>query len=395
MILKYVVKNKASILFYLATILLLIYIGFFRLSYLMPGIAKPELASSKLILGWHGIQNNPLNLIINIVRSIIYKFATHKTAFDIRLPSVILGLSSMIGFYFLLKSYYGHKTAIIGSFLFDCTSLLLHLTRFGANGIEYVFSAVLILLINSFISKKELNKYIFSFLIFSLLIVSFNPGMVWLIVLGFIINFREYLVNIKKLKNFSGFLVFILSILMPLALLIWYVIKSPLNIFSYLSIPVHNWNTFNYLKDIVLTLKDIFVFNSPNPALWLGQSPVLDILALLSLIIGSAYLLRHFKSSRVKLIYASILLSILLIALNRNSITIGLVLPFLYIIITVGITYLLQAWYKVFPFNPVARFIGLSLIILIVFLSCLYNLRSYFVAWAYNPTSRSAFYIKD
>lgn len=394
MLLKYIKNNKALFLFYIASILLMAYIGFFRLSYLMPGIAKPELSTSKLLLGWHGILNDPLNLVINVIRSFIYKFVAHKSAFYIRLPSVIMGLSAMVGFYFLLKSYYGHKTAIIGSFLFDTTSLLLHLTRFASNGVEYVFSGVFILLINSFISKRQLNKYLFSFLIFSLLIISFNPGMIWLIILGVIINFKEYLDNFKKLKSFSGICTFSISLLIPTALIVWYSIKSPLNLLNYLAINYHNFNILKYLGNLVLTLKDIFVYNSPNPALWLGRSPVLDILALISIIIGSFYLLKHYKSSRVKLIYLGLLVSILLIGLNR-SITIGLVLPFLYIIITVGITYLLQAWYKVFPFNPVARFIGLSLIILIVFLSCLYNLRTYFVAWAYNPTSRSAFYIKD
>lgn len=395
MFLKYIKTNKAILLFYLASILLFVYIGFFRLAYLMPGIAKPELATSKLILGWHGILNDPLNLIINIIRSVIYKLVIHKTAFYIRLPSVLIGISSMIGFYFLLKSYYGHKTAIIGSFLFDCTALLLHLTRFASNGIEYVFSAVFILLINSYISKKDLNKYIFSILIFSLLIISFNPGMIWLVILGIIINFKEYLLNIKKLKNINGIIAIIISLVVPVYLLVWYSIKNPLNILNFLAIPYHNWNIVNFLKNIVVTLKNIFVFNNADPALWLGRSSILDILALISLIIGSYYLLKHYKSSRVRLIYLGLIISILVIALNQDTISIGLVLPFLYIIITVGITYLLQTWYKVFPFNPVARFIGLSLIILIVFLSCLYNLRSYFVAWAYNPTARSAFYIKE
>ncbi len=395
MLLKYIKTNKTVLLFYLASILLFVYIGFFRLSYLMPGIAKPELATSRLILGWHGILNDPLNLVINIIRSVVYKLAAHKTAFDIRLPSVLIGISSMIGFYFLLKSYYGHKTAIIGSFLFDCTALLLHLTRFASNGIEYVFSGVFILLINSYISKKNLNKYIFSLLIFSLLIISLNPGMLWLVILGIIINLKEYLINIKKLKNISGIIAIILSLTVPVFLLVWYLIKNPLNILNYLAIPSHNWRVVSFLKDIVITLKNIFVFNSANPDLWLGRSPILDSLALISFIIGSYYLLKHYRSSRVRLIYLSLIIAILLIALNQNSISLGLVLPFIYIIITVGITYLLQAWYKVFPFNPVARFIGLSLIILIVFLSCLYNLRSYFIAWAYNPTARSAFYIKE
>ncbi len=395
MLLKYLRTNKTLVLFYVASIFLMLFIGFFRLSTLMPGLAKPEFETSKLLLGWHGILNDPLNLIINVIRSVIFKTVNIKSAFDLRLPSVILGLSSMIGFYFLLKSYYGHKTAIIGSFLFDCSALLIHLTRFGSNMVEYLFSMVFILLINSFVAKRSLNPYLFSIFIFILLLISFNPGTIWLIILGFILIFRQYKAIFLKFRSILSFISLFLSIALPLSLLLWYSVKNPINIFGYLAIPIRSFNINHFLSSIAITLRDIFIFNTAQPDLWLGHSPTLDALGLVSLVLGGYYLIKHFKSSRVQYLASSLVLAILLIALNRNLMNIGLVLPILFIIITVGISYLLQSWYKVFPSNPIARFIGLSLIIVVIALSCLFNLRSYFVAWAYNPTSRAAFQIKD
>jgi membrane protein YdbS with pleckstrin-like domain len=70
---------------------------------------------------------------------------------------------------------------------------------------------------------------------------------------------------------------------------------------------------------------------------------------------------------------------------------ISLILPVVYLLIASGIAYMLHLWLKVFPANPVARSLGIIIIMLAVFLTSIYQTRSYFVAWRYNSETSEVF----
>jgi hypothetical protein len=69
----------------------------------------------------------------------------------------------------------------------------------------------------------------------------------------------------------------------------------------------------------------------------------------------------------------------------------SLVVPLLYIFAATGIAYLLHEWLRVFPLNPVARKLGIGLVVVAVAVSCSYNLRAYYVAWPHNAATQTAF----
>src|SRR6185437_4732236 len=56
-----------------------------------------------------------------------------------------------------------------------------------------------------------------------------------------------------------------------------------------------------------------------------------------------------------------------------------------------GMAYGLHFWLRLFPLNPLGRSIGISLLAGLVLLSCLLNIRAYFVAWPQNPAVRQAY----
>ena len=99
------------------------------------------------------------------------------------------------------------------------------------------------------------------------------------------------------------------------------------------------------------------------------------------------------KLDRTKLIAGVLVLGTVLIGL-QGSVSMILLAPFVYLLITAGVAYLLDQWLTVYPRNPLARFIGVSLIILTVGLSCLFNLRHYFVAWPNAPATKQVYKYK-
>jgi len=75
--------------------------------------------------------------------------------------------------------------------------------------------------------------------------------------------------------------------------------------------------------------------------------------------------------------------SLLLIGTYGVS-SISWLVPFLYLFIAAGIALLLQMWFSVFPKNPIAKYVGLLWIGLIVVLIAYYQGTRYFVGYSHN-----------
>lgn len=68
----------------------------------------------------------------------------------------------------------------------------------------------------------------------------------------------------------------------------------------------------------------------------------------------------------------------------------AILLPFIYLLASIGIGRMLGNWFIVFPRNPVARNIGLGLIIGMIALVGYYHITRYFVAWPNSPETINA-----
>jgi hypothetical protein len=74
-----------------------------------------------------------------------------------------------------------------------------------------------------------------------------------------------------------------------------------------------------------------------------------------------------------------------------GPVPLSLLVPLLYMGIATGLAYLLHEWLKIFPNNPLARGVGLGLIIVAVAISCTYNYRAYFIAWPNADATKTTF----
>jgi NhaP-type Na+/H+ and K+/H+ antiporter len=113
-------------------------------------------------------------------------------------------------------------------------------------------------------------------------------------------------------------------------------------------------------------------------------------------ILGLYYSYQRKTNIKTITLFSSMLLLLLIIPFSPNfSMDIVLLLPFVYIGIITGIVELINQWFTYFPRNPLARNIGISLLVFSISLTSAYHLESYFVAWPNDPDTKAVYVIKS
>jgi hypothetical protein len=170
----------------------------------------------------------------------------------------------------------------------------------------------------------------------------------------------------------------ITSLLRPHQLILW------------LGAPQHFAAPLTLLKQLAGVFVHLFVRGPQYPDIWLGRVPIMDIFVLVMCVVGIYFYAIHHAAFRSRLLLSYFTVGVLLVALH-GPVSINLLVPLLYIVAATGIAYLLREWLIVFPLNPFARGLGIALISLAVLMSCVYNLRAYYVAWPHNSVTKATF----
>jgi len=371
----------------------LIFLLFYRLSSIMPGITANENSLYSLPLGFHGLYHEPLNLPLNILWSIVFKYLSPVSIFLLRLPDVITGATAIIAFYILLKIWFNLRTATIGTVLFATSAWTLHVSRLATLNVEYLAAITIFLLSTAIVQKKLPSRYTYWLINLTWGMLLYVPGMVFFIGYNIFRQRLELMGGMKVQTNFWSKLAYVFSGLFWLPLLLHNFINSPKNILSWLALPQHFASPWHILKNFGGVFYHIFIRGPLLPDVWLGRTPILDIFSVVAAVIGLYFYITHIKATRTHLILISLLIGAILIALGGSA-TISIVMPIIYILIATGLAYLLSQWLNVFPKNPFARSLGYLLIGLAITASVVYNVRDYFVAWPHNQASVSVFDVK-
>ncbi len=365
----------------------IVFLMFYKLGSLTTGVSSGEIATNIQPLGWHGLFRQPLYLPINLFRSIFFKLFNHSV-FLLRLPSVLFGIASIASFSGLVYLWHGKKVAYLSTLMFVCSAWLLHVSRLATNDVVYLWAIVSAMLGYVCLDEFEHSKAVafLNFFLLGLLITI--PGLVWLSLFMLFIE-RKMLKDRLDELNLWGRLLSIILLLLWLPLTIY---RNHVNhtFKIWLGLPNHFGSLIHIFKNFVAVPVHLLIRGPAYPQLWLGRSAVLDAFALAMLILGAYTYVKHRNNSRTRLLAALLLLSIILIGLN-GSVSFSLIIPLAYLLIAMGLSYLMHSWKKVFPLNPVARWLSVSIIIVAILFSCLYNLRSYFIAWPHDPNTYSTF----
>jgi 4-amino-4-deoxy-L-arabinose transferase-like glycosyltransferase len=360
-----------------------------RLGSLTGGLSAGELSAATAPVGWHGIYHQPLDLPLKLVRSVVFVlFPNHGQALT-RLPNVLFGALAIVSFAWLVRLWHGTRTAIMASLLFATSAWVLHASRLASFDVLYLWATPTLLLVYMQLQKHKTSAWAWygSLLVWGLLL--YVPGMVWLVLVA---AYWQRGILVSAWRHFGQWrqrLLYLLAGLVWLPLLV-VDLRRPGELRAWLGLPAHFARPATVLKQFVAVPAHLFVRGPQYPDIWLGRAPVLDVFALAACVIGIYFYVTHRQAGRSRLLGSFAVVGFVLVGLN-GPVGLSLLVPLLYVGAATGIAYLLHEWLSVFPNNPLARGLGIGLLALVVGLSCVYNLRAYFVAWPHNQTTQAIF----
>lgn len=353
------------------------------------GLSKTELAIAMVPIGWNGILQDPFFLFSKLIRSAGYLFFGEGGALTSRMPSIIMGVIAIASFTLIIKLWHGTRIAVFGFILFATSAWVLHVSRYTGYDSSYLMAVPLLLATQVMILKtKHIIWTLLVLLIWGFLL--FIPGMVWFVLLAVFWQLPELQDAWHEYRNWWQRAILLIVGLAWAPLLLYHLIGSFSAFKAWIGLPADFGTITDFALRIAMVPVNLFVVGPNDPELWLGRLPILDVITLGLTILGIWYYVRRWRANRTQLLAAYAGLAILIIGLG-GAVQLSLIVPVVYLLAASGTAYLLNDWLKKFPKNPVARSFGIVLIAVVIAISSLYNLRSYFVAWPNNQQTVSRF----
>ena len=360
---------------------------FFKLGTLTNGLAETEIASRNSALSLREILNNPLYAPYKFFQYVLLKF-DYQNAWTLRAISAVIGAGTVGLFYSILRQWHTRRMSILSTLLFATSAWTLHVSRLSTPDVlQFMLLGLLATGLWMLHTKRQGAVLLFGGLVSVLCL--YVPGLVWFVIASIIWQ-RQRIVRLMREVSWQKLDAVILILLVGVAPLAYGLVIHPELITAWLGLPAQFPSPDQYLINVAGVPFHLLIQGPKNPIIWLGNAPVLDIFAGILALLGAYnfYLQRRLDRSRMFL--AILLLGTVLIGFN-GPVNLTLLLPFIYLLVASGITLLLQQWFTVFPRNPLAKWIAVSMLTMVVSLTVFYQLSSYFIAWPQAPATRQHF----
>jgi len=360
---------------------------FWRLASLTPGLSQIEILTIQNSQSLEAILLNPISLPFLIPMWLLQKIGLDGII-SLRSVGAVFGALSIVLMFIMLRQWQTTRIAILGSILFASSSWFLHTSRLAAPYIAFVVAILFLAVCLFWIHYSKYRKITAAIAALGLAISLYIPGFIWFVLAVFIWRRTDIVKIAKKIPWWFNviLILFTLTLLAPLgyATALDYTIAL-----NFLAIPV-SFEPLDWLRQLAIIPAYILARGPENAALNLGRLPLIDLFTTGLLIIGGySYYLRSGLLRTQFLIICSAI-TVLLVALN-GPIFFALLLPIIYIVATAGLTLLLQQWFTVFPSNPIARGLGIIIIVIALGMTSFYHVNRYFVAWSGNPQTKNTF----
>jgi len=361
----------------------------YKLGSLVGGVSAAEQAAATAPVGWHSIYHQPLDLPLKLVRLAVFSLFNDHDQTLTRLPNVLFGALAIISFGWVVKLWHGARTALFATALFATSAWVLHASRLATFDVMYLWTIPALLLAQAKMQRANNRAWVFygSMLLWGLLI--YIPGVVWLVLVSVWWQRAAIANGWRQFNRWWQRLAYLLAGLVWLPLL-GYSLQNLTLLRTWLGLPLHFASALPLLKNFGGVFVHLFIRGPQYPQLWLERAPILDIFTAAMFLIGLYFYVQHWKASRSRVLGTFFVLGAVLVALG-GSVGLSLLVPLLYLVAATGIAYLVREWLQTFPLNPLARSVGITIIVAAVALSCLYNLRAYFVAWPHNSVTTTVF----
>lgn len=326
--------------------------------------------------------NSMVDLPYSLLQNVSFKLFD-VTTLSIKLPSLILGLLSLLGIILLLGYWFRMSIAVIAALIVVASSQFIFSSQHGTSDIMYIFMPTWTLLLALKVSRQDNAKKrrFWEVLLFGILAASlYTPLSIYIFIavasatllhphLRFIVG------QISKRRLIAASLIGLLLI----SPLIAAIVMHPKIGLTLLGIPEQWPNFTENARQIFMSYLGAFFSQSDE-----APQPIYALPALLLMLLGFARLLKTRHTARSYIIISWLVLLAPIILINPTKTTITFV-PVL-LLIAAGIDGLLRYWYEMFPRNPYARVAGLIPITILVAGMTLTGAERYFYTHRYNPT---------
>lgn len=367
------------------------FIFIFKLGSLTSDLSPAEVSARANSHSLSTIINDPLYAPHHLLQYLFTHF-TSSSPFFLRLPSVLLGLIFISIFYFFVRSWFGKKIAFFTSLIALSTPIIMLSARSAAPSI-LLLSPLAILAIYSYLEKSKTDQA-YKLILFALTIglITYTPGMIWLLVLGAIYKRSDL---IKKVSDFkpqykSIAIALFLAIIAPLIYGLW---QHPELIHTWLATPDQWPHVIEAFKQFGWAISSLFIKTPVHIDAIIARLPILDVTQVILLVFGS-YAMMRLARARIHALVSIIIFSVLITSINSNPTYLMIGLPAVLIFMAAGLRYLLVEWKAIFPKNPIPKYLALSLISLIVGIHLLYGLTYSLSAWPKSEATKHIYVIK-
>lgn len=357
----------------------------FHLRSSLPGLATTETSSVMASRTVHALLTNPLYLPHKLLQYIITKLG-HYGIFASRLPSVFFGLAFVVLFFLLIKRWFDTTVAALSTVLLATSSWFLFTTRIATPDVLYL-GLVGVFAIAAWLhtsKQKVVGIGAVGLMIGSLL---YTPGFIWFLVAGLLWQRKRLWQLTKDYRGAVWLAIVCLTVgLVPLLLGLS---RKPALLKTYIGLP-DNFSVSAMPHNFLGIFKQLLVHGSSNAVTSLPGVAYLDILTIVMVVLGTYWFVQNRSLDKCKVVLGATVLSLVLVSLG-GPVSISLLLPLIYVLAAAGMTYMLRQWQRVFPRNPFAHGLILTLLCLAVFGSVYYQTKQYFTAWPNTPEVRTSF----
>lgn len=378
-----IASNWQTILMSTLVVLMLGFLLLFQLGALTHGKISPleaaTIANSESI---RALLDNSLFLPLKLLTYIL-SFIPMDTVF-LRLAASIVGGLTAIYFYVILRKLHTKRVTALAITLFATSSWFLQTSRVITPVVMTMYSATALIFLSLWLPHAKHKKSAFVFATTVAASLVYTPGFLPLLVLLVILKPKRFL---SILQSVPTWLVVVCGALFAIMIapLIYSLILGGLPVRTYLGIPLV-LEPIEWLKRLLIIPAYMFARGPLQPGFNVARLPILDLFTTILAVLGAYSYFHQRRLSRTGLLVVLSAFACVMIALN-GPLWLPLLMPVVYILVAMGIAVLLQQWFTVFPRNPLARAIGITLLCIGLSTICVYHLTRYFIAWPNNSAT--------
>ncbi|MCA9309474.1 glycosyltransferase family 39 protein [Candidatus Saccharibacteria bacterium] len=369
------------------------FVGFFllwRIGTVGPGLSQAELDVAAVHTNAREALATPIYPLFAKLQVFSLKIFGVST-YSIRIPSVLIGATTILLLYQILKKWFGKPTALIGVAFVATADWFLFVARQATGAIEFSFWIVVALYsITKLLERRSMWAIGLAASFVALMFVPFGPYAVAILMISVTSSrvLRERLLAISTLDKTLT----VLIVLAGIGFIAYTAMSNNLMIAKLLGVEAGIPTPIEYAKNVITNGAAIVgTVPATNPAN--GVSGLFFVRFFeLSFIIFGLFMFWKTRINKLNLVIVILAAALFFIGgLNRTADAAALLIVPGIIFITAGMRYFIHRWQKTFPKNPYARMIAFIPVVILLVLTTLQHQQTYFVLWPRQTATASAY----